>query len=196
VTNKLQTLNKIAKDIKLCQACPLFQNTTNSVPGQGNPSAQVVFIGEAPGSTEDQKGIPFCGRSGQLLDRLLNAINLDRSEVFITNIAKHRPPGNRDPLPEEIIACTPFLRNQLLIIRPRIIVTLGRFALNYFFPADYISRVHGQVKNLSWEGLDLSLMPLYHPAAGLRNGTVLKDIKKDFVKLGLFLKTIRLKPST
>ncbi len=196
MTHKTQTLNKISQAISICQACPLFQKATNPVPGQGNPDAKVVFIGEGPGSSEDQKGIPFCGRSGQLLDRLLQAINLSRSEVFITNIVKHRPPGNRDPLPGEIIACTPFLRNQLLAIRPRIIVTLGRFALNYFSPTDYISQVHGQIKKLSWESLDLSLMPLYHPAAGLRNGTVLKDIKKDFVKLGLFLKTIRLKPST
>lgn len=184
-------LEKLAQKISLCRDCPLYKEALNAVPGQGNPKADVVFIGEGPGATEDQQGIPFCGRSGNLLDKLLAQICLERKTVFVTNIVKHRPPGNRDPQPAEITACTPYLKEQLLSIKPKIIVTLGRFALNYFLPEAFISRSHGQLVEIKWESLDLKLLPLYHPAAGLRSGTVLKDIQSDFIKLGLFLGTIK-----
>jgi uracil-DNA glycosylase len=186
-------LKDIAASIGFCQNCPLFKGALNPVPGQGNPQAKVVFIGEGPGASEDQQGIPFCGRSGNLLDKLLFQIYLKRESVFITNIVKHRPPGNRDPAPLEIKACTPFLKKQLLVIKPQLIVTLGRFALNYFLPEAFISRSHGQLVKINWEGLDLTLLPLYHPAAALRNGRVLKDLQADFIKLGLFLGTIKRK---
>jgi len=191
VKNSAIGLKKLAEKINLCQDCPLYKEALNAVPGQGDSKAEVVFIGEGPGAVEDQRGVPFCGRSGNLLDKLLAQICLERKTVFITNIVKHRPPGNRDPQPAEITACTPYLKEQLLIIKPKIIVTLGRFALNYFLPEAFISHSHGQLVEIKWEGLDLKLMPLYHPAAGLRNGTVLKDIQSDFIKLGLFLGTIK-----
>ncbi len=178
-----EEIKKIAHQIKNCQKCPLYKNATNAVPGGPNPDTEIVFIGEAPGHWEDQKGIPFCGRSGNLLNKMLNTINLDRGDVFIGNILKHRPPNNRDPQPEEITACTPYLKKQLLAIKPKIVITLGRFALNYFIPDVYISKVHGQPREIKWQGLDLLLYPLYHPAAGLRNGNVKTDLKNDFLKI-------------
>ncbi len=190
-------LEKIASKVASCKDCPLYKEAQNPVAGQGDPEAKVVFIGEGPGANEDKLGIPFCGRSGNLLDKLLAQIYLKRETVFITNIVKHRPPKNRDPTPQEIVTCTPYLRQQLLTIKPKVIVTLGRFALNYFIPDVFISKSHGQLVEIKWEGLDLNLMPLYHPAAGLRNGNVLKDIQADFIKLGFFLGTIKKKkPST
>ena len=189
MTNQ-EGLAKIAHQIKNCQKCPLHQTATNPVPGAGNPEARIVFIGEAPGYWEDQKGIPFCGAAGNLLDQLLVMINLKREAVFITNILKHRPPNNRDPLPGEINACTPYLKQQLLIIKPKIIITLGRFALNYFIPQASISRIHGQPQKISWQGLDLVVLPLYHPAAALRKGQIMRELKEDFKKIPTLLKEI------
>jgi len=181
--DKTKELQEIASKIKSCQLCPLYQQATNSVSGQGNSGAQIVFIGEAPGYWEDQKGIPFCGASGNLLDKLLKEINLERNQVFITNILKHRPPNNRDPQPPEIEACTPYLKEQLLIIEPKIIITLGRFAMNYFIPNVYISKTHGQLKKINWQNLELALYPLYHPAAAFRRGEVMNQMKTDFLKI-------------
>ena len=178
-----EEIKKISQQIAQCQKCPLYKTATNPVPGGPNPNAEIVFIGEAPGYWEDQKGIPFCGAAGNLLNKLLGKINLERKEVFIGNILKHRPPNNRDPSPEEIKACTPFLKKQLLIIKPKVVITLGRFALNYFIPNVYISRVHGEPKQISWQGLNLLVYPLYHPAAALRNGQVMKDLELDFAKI-------------
>lgn len=178
-----EKIEKLAEKIKNCQKCPLYKSATQSVPGGPNPDTDIVFIGEAPGHWEDQKGIPFCGRSGQLLNKLLARINLDRKDVFIGNILKHRPPNNRDPKPEEIAACTPWLKQQLLTIEPKIVITLGRFALNYFIPNVYISKTHGQPKRIVWQDLDLLLYPLYHPAAGLRNGTFKQALIDDFLRI-------------
>jgi len=187
-----QKLQYIAQLISECKKCSLSKTATNHVPGHGNPDAKIVLIGEAPGYFEDQQGLPFVGNSGKLLDKLLASINLQRSDVFICNILKHRPPENRDPLPEEIKACTPFLKAQLKVMQPKIIITLGRFALNYFFSSDSISRVHGQVKPLTWQGIDLTLIPVYHPSAGLRNGAMLTALQNDFKHLGQFLANINL----
>lgn len=178
-----EEIKKIAQQIEDCQKCPLYKSATNAVPGGPNPDTDIVFIGEAPGYWEDKKGIPFCGRSGNLLNEMLNEINLERKDVFICNILKHRPPNNRDPKPEEIEACTPYLKQQLLIIKPKVIITLGRFALNYFIPDAYISKTHGHPYDIKWQGLDLLLYPLYHPAAGLRNGNIKNDLKEDFLKI-------------
>jgi uracil-DNA glycosylase len=178
-----EKMDNLARKIENCQKCPLYKSATQAVPGGPNPDTDIVFIGEAPGHWEDQKGIPFCGRSGQLLNKLLARISLKRKDVFIGNILKHRPPNNRDPQPEEITACTPWLKEQLLIIKPKIVITLGRFALNYFIPDVYISKVHGQPKNILWQDLNLLLYPLYHPAAGLRNGTVKQDLIDDFLRI-------------
>ncbi len=178
-----EEIDSLAEKISKCQKCPLYKSATQAVPGGPNPDTDIVFIGEAPGYWEDQRGVPFCGRSGDLLNKLLQRINLDRKDVFICNILKHRPPNNRDPSPEEIETCTPWLKQQLLIIEPKIVITLGRFAMNYFIPDVYISKVHGQPKQILWQDLDLLLYPLYHPAAGLRNGSVKEDLVEDFLKI-------------
>ena len=179
----MEELTKIAEEIRRCRRCPLYRQASQAVPGEGKAEAKVVFIGEAPGYWEDQKGIPFCGAAGRLLDRLMAEGGLKRSEVFITNILKHRPPNNRDPQPAEIRACTPFLERQLLVIKPKLVVTLGRFALNYFLPEEFISRVHGRLRRVSWRGMTVFVLPLYHPAAALRNGRVMTELKNDFLKI-------------
>ncbi len=181
------SLEQIAAEIRRCQRCPLAKIANQAVPGAGNEKAKIVFIGEAPGYWEDQKGVPFVGAAGHLLDKLLASIDLRREEIFITNILKHRPPNNRDPLPTEIKACSPFLRRQLLIIKPQIIVTLGRFAMNFFLPHAYISRIHGEAKPVRWEKLNLLLVPMYHPAAALRNGQIMQQLQEDFQKLAVIL---------
>ncbi len=178
--DKEEGLKKIEKEIRECKKCPLYKSATQAVPGSGNPNAKIVFIGEAPGFWEDKQGIPFVGRAGKLLDEMLEQISLKREDVFITNILKHRPPNNRDPLPNEIKACSPFLYRQLAIIKPKIIITLGRFAMNFFLPSAYISRVHGKIQEIDWFGNKILLFPLYHPAAALRNGAVLTAFKDDF----------------
>jgi len=185
-----QKLQYVAKLIAECRKCPLHKTATNHVPGHGNPEAKIVLIGEAPGYFEDQQGLPFVGNSCKLLDKLLAGINIKRSDVFICNILKHRPPDNRDPLPEEIKVCTPFLKAQLQILKPKIIITLGRFSLNYFLPTDSISRVHGQIKELTWAGINLTIIPVYHPSAGLRNGAMLTALQNDFNYIGQYLAII------
>jgi DNA polymerase len=186
-TSNSQKLKYVSDLVAKCQKCPLYKTATHSVPGSGNSETKIVFIGEAPGFFEDREGLPFVGNSGKLLDKLLAKININRGDVFICNILKHRPPENRDPLPNEIKVCTPYLKAQLEIIKPQIIVTLGRFALNYFLPDDSIGRIHGQIKKLLWQGLDITLIPLYHPSAGLRNGTMLRELESDFLKIDSFL---------
>ncbi len=182
-----QKLDYLAKLVADCKKCPLYKTATNPVPGAGSPNAKIVFIGEAPGFHEDQQGLPFVGNSGKLLDKLLASINLKRDDIFICNILKHRPPENRDPQPSEIKACTPFLKAQLQILKPSVIISLGRFALNYFLPTELISHVRGQIKKFSWQGLDLTLIPVYHPSAGLRNGAMLSALKTDFITIGNFI---------
>lgn len=182
MTNQ-EELEKVAREIRSCQKCPLYQKATKPVPGGPNPKAEIVFIGEAPGYWEDQKGEPFVGPAGNLLNQLLKEIGLERKDVFICNILKHRPPNNRDPLPSEIKTCAPYLKKQLLIIKPKIIITLGRFAMNYFIPSAYISRTHGKPLKITWESIDLLIVPMYHPAAALRSGEVMKQLKEDFLKI-------------
>lgn len=185
---KDQQLQYIAHLVGECKKCDLYKTATNSVPGHGNSNAEIVFIGEAPGAQEDQLGLPFVGNSGKLLDKLLNTIKVSRSDVFICNILKHRPPENRDPLPEEIKVCTPYLKAQLKIIKPKIIITLGKFAMNYFFPGESISKIRGQVRKIIWQELPLTIIPVYHPSAGLRNGAMLKSLQEDFLSIGKFIK--------
>lgn len=183
-----QQLEYIAYLVGQCKKCPLYKTATNPVPGDGNPHAKIVFIGEAPGEKEDLQALPFVGNSGKLLDKLLSTIEVPRSEVFICNILKHRPPNNRDPAPEEIKVCVPYLKAQLKIIRPKIVITLGRFAMNYFFPGESISRSHGQIRSIIWQDLSLTIIPVYHPSAGLRNGSMLKTLQEDFINIGKYLK--------
>lgn len=169
-------LREFHQSIANCEKCGLCQNRTQVVPGSGNPNANIMFIGEAPGKNEDIQGIPFVGAAGKFLNLCLESIGLNRDNVFIANTVKCRPPENRDPKTEEIDACLPYLKKQLEIIKPKIIVTLGRFSLNLFFPEAKIGKVHGQilVKN------SLKVLALYHPAAALYNGGAREMHLKDF----------------
>jgi uracil-DNA glycosylase family 4 len=185
---KQQKLAKIAEEVKKCTRCDLYKRANEAVPGEGHPQAEVMFIGEGPGFWEDKQGRPFVGQAGKLLDRLLALINLPRKEIFIGNVVKHRPPENRDPLLEEIEACAPFLDEQIAIIDPRIIVTLGRFSLNKFFPGEYISRIHGQARVIDFAGKKRIVIPMYHPAAALRSSIIMEEVKKDFQKIENFRK--------
>jgi len=182
-----QKLKYIASLVAECKKCELYKTAINHVPGNGNPNSEIVFIGEAPGAQEDATGLPFVGNSGKLLDKLLASIKLDRKDVYICNILKHRPPENRDPLPEEIRVCTPFLKAQLKIIAPKVVITLGRYSMNYFFPDEMISRVRGIAKKVIWQGIPLTIIPVYHPSAALRNGAMFEALQKDFVTIGKFL---------
>jgi len=185
---KQEALLQIAEEIKKCRRCPLGQKATQAVPGEGSSDAQVMFIGEAPGFWEDQKGIPFCGAAGKLLDKLLAQAGLKREKVFIANILKHRPPQNRDPQPQEIEACQFFLDRQIEVIKPQVVVSLGRFSLNKFAAGASISQIHGQPRLINFGGKELILVPMYHPAAALRNGKIMREEEEDFRRLGEFLK--------
>ena len=181
-------LNQLADSIRVCTLCRLCENRTNAVPGTGPHTAEVVFVGEGPGKTEDEQGIPFCGASGRLLDKMLATIELSRDDVFITNIVKCRPPANRDPLPDEKDICAPtYLDKQLELIAPKLIVTLGRHALNHFLPDLKISEVHGQPKRHK----DRVYLALYHPAAALYNGGMLNTLQEDFQIIPKLLRKIR-----
>lgn len=178
-----EKLEKIARRVSECTRCPLYKRANNPVPGEGNPKAEVMFIGEGPGYWEDQKGRPFVGQAGKLLDKLLALIKLKRGDVWIGNVIKHRPPGNRDPLPSEIEACRPFLDEQIKIINPKIIVTLGRFSMAKFLPDEKISQIHGRARFVDWEGKRLIVLPMYHPAAALRSGEIMRQTREDFLKI-------------
>lgn len=151
--------------------------------GQGNLDAQVMFIGEAPGQKESEMRIPFVGRAGQLLNKTLLEVGLKREDMYVSNIVKVRPPENRDPLPEELAAFTPFLLEEIEFIHPRLICTLGRFSMNYFLPESKISQVHGKLQRFWWHDRITYLLPQYHPAAALRNGNVLADFRIDLGKI-------------
>lgn len=171
-------LEDLAEKIKNCTACPLYKNTIQAVPGEGDPNSKIFFIGEGPGYYEDQSGRPFVGRAGQLLESTLAQVGLQREKVFIGNVVKHRPPENRDPLPSEILACGHWLDQQLLIIRPKIIVTLGRFSMAKFLPSAKISTVHGQSRLVG----KYIVIPMYHPAAALRGAELMRVFQEDFLK--------------
>lgn len=167
---------------------PLKAVATNDVPGDGNPAADVLFIGEAPGKNEDLQGKPFVGAAGKLLTQLIESIGWKRDDVFIANIIKHRPPNNRDPLPEEIEAYTPWLAEQITIIDPKLIVTLGRFSMEYMLgPGLSISKVHGQPKRRSDGRV---VMPVFHPAAALYRGDLRPVLAADFAKIPKVLELI------
>lgn len=178
-----EQLAEIADEVKRCTLCELHRTATNAVPGDGDPNARVMFIGEAPGWHEDKQGKPFVGASGQFLNELIESAGLKRDDVFITNIVKHRPPGNRDPLPDEIAACAGYLERQIAAIDPDVIVTLGRHSLNRYFPGERISKIHGKPKRV---GTRL-VVPMYHPAAALHNGSLRSTIEDDFKRLPKFL---------
>jgi uracil-DNA glycosylase family 4 len=177
-------LRALAERIAVCPNCALAQTRTHAVPGEGSPDAAIVFIGEGPGFYEDQQARPFVGPAGKFLDELLASIGLRRQDVYICNVIKCRPPGNRDPLPDEIAACAPWLDEQLAVIKPRVIVTLGRFSMNRYFPGQSIGRIHGQPRQLD----GITVVPMYHPAAALHQASLRRVIEDDFKKLPALLK--------
>jgi DNA polymerase len=174
---KAEELGRIAADLNADESLPLRE--ANVVFGEGNPDAEVVFIGEAPGKNEDLERRPFVGRAGQLLRALIREAGWEERDVYITNIVKRRPPENRDPLPHEIESYKPYLARQLRVLKPKVIATLGRFSMNYFLPLAKISRDHGKVYKLG----NSLLVPLYHPAAALRATGVKQELERDFKKL-------------
>lgn len=177
--DKKELLAQLNKVVKSCHDCRLWRTATNAVPGEGSAKATVMFIGEAPGFHEDKLARPFVGRAGALLEELLAKVGLHREEVYITNVVKHRPPDNRGPNKDEIRSCLPYLLRQIQIINPKIVVPLGRYALEIFIKDQPISVIHGQPFKVG----ERIVLPLYHPAAALRSGMVLQDLKRDFAKL-------------
>jgi DNA polymerase len=170
-------LPSLSRAVHDCRRCPLGASRTHAVPGVGPADARILIVGEAPGQNEDLQGEPFVGAAGKLLDQLLRGIGLSRQDVFITNILKCRPPGNRDPQPDEVQACSPFLEEQLRLIRPEVVLVLGRHALARLLPGnDSIGRVHGRV--IAKDGV--SYIPIYHPATALYNSFMLKPLEQDF----------------
>ena len=174
----------LVEQVRTCTRCTLSQKRTRAVPGEGRLDADIVFIGEGPGFHEDQQGRPFVGPAGKLLDEMLASIGLKREDVYITNMIKCRAPNNRDPLPGEIEACKPYLDRQLEMIAPRVVVTLGRYSFSKFFPDVPIGKARG--KPVKWNGL--TVYPMYHPAAALRNGNLRSTLEKDFGELPAILK--------
>ncbi len=183
VVEKRRELATIARQVAGCRDCGLCAGRTHSVPGEGSPDAGIMFIGEGPGFYEDQQGRPFVGASGKFLDDLLRSIGLDRKTVFIANVVKCRPPQNRDPQPDEIAACGKYLDAQIAIIEPKVIVTLGRHSMQRYFPGESVSRIHGQPRRKG----DLIVVPMYHPAAALHQGSLRAVIEADFQRLPAFL---------
>lgn len=190
--NNQELLDKLGEKIKKCQKCSLCKTRTNVVPGEGNTSTEIMFIGEGPGKEEDSQGKPFTGQAGKFLDELLKIIKLERKDVFITNIIKCRPPENRDPLPEEIETCWPYLEQQIKIIKPKLIVTLGRHSMNRFIPGLIISKDHGQAKR--YKGIHQEKQvyyPMYHPAVSLYNPSQKETLIYDMKKIPILLRKIR-----
>ena len=189
--NKESNLQDIADEITSYNVCSeLAEQAMQLVFGDGNPDAEIVFIGEAPGKKEDEIGVPFVGASGKFLSEMLQLIHLDRKDIYITNIVKYRPPNNRDPLPEEKSAFWPYLVRQLDVIKPKLIVTLGRHSMEYFLPEQKIGDVHGQPNRIVLGDRMYTVLPLYHPAAALYNGGMRQTLKDDFSKIPDILKTI------
>lgn len=175
----MSDLSQLAEQIRTCQRCRLAQTRLQAVPGEGPERAPFLLIGEGPGFHEDRQGRPFVGRSGDLLETLLASIGLGRRDVFIANVVKCRPPDNRDPLPDEIEACRPYLDRQIELIQPKLVITLGRISMARYFPGQSITRIHGQIK---WVG-EMGFVPMFHPAAALRNPQWMTAIRADFAQL-------------
>ena len=190
--NKKETLlEQIRADIIDKNICPdLAKTATNLVMGDGDINADIVLIGEAPGKKEDETGLPFVGAAGKFLDEMLTNAGMQRSDIYITNIVKYRPPNNRDPFPEEKQAFLPFLVRQLHIIQPKIVVTLGRHSMEYFLPDNKISMIHGQPTQIAFGDRSIVIVPLYHPAAALYNGSLRATLIEDFIKLPKIIKLL------
>lgn len=181
--SKFEELHKLEKEMEKDDSLPLKKGAAKLVFGTGNTEAKILCIGEGPGHNEDLQGIPFVGQAGKLLDKLFPLAGLERKQVFITNIVHHRPPENRDPLPPEIEAYGKYLDKIIMIIDPKVIITLGRFSMAKFLPNVFISAVHGKRFEVLAGGHNVTVIPMYHPAASLRNGNILEAEKLDFMNL-------------
>ncbi len=191
MVDKQTKLDKIKQAILSEGVCPeLASQATNLVMGDGNLNAEIVFIGEAPGKSEDEQGLPFVGAAGKFLNEMLAAAGMDRSDVYITNIVKYRPPNNRDPLPEEKKAFWPYLVKQLQVIEPKVVITLGRHSMEYFLPDMKISHIHGQAKRVQFGEKKIVIVPLYHPAAALYNGSMRQTLIDDFLRVPEVIKKL------
>jgi uracil-DNA glycosylase len=186
-------LDAIAAEVRVCRNCRLAEGRIRAVPGEGHPDTEVVFVGEGPGQTEDQQGRPFVGRAGDLLVKLVSTLGWRRRDVFITNIVKCRPPGNRDPEPDEIAACAPYLRRQLEVLDPAVVVTLGRFSMGHFRPGERITQIHGTHAPAPPEtgARDALAYALFHPAAALRSVEVERQSYDDIAGLPRVLELAR-----
>ncbi|HEX6509117.1 MAG TPA: uracil-DNA glycosylase [Chloroflexota bacterium] len=176
-------MERLNAEVNACTRCDLHRGTTHGVPGEGPYDADIMLVGEAPGFNEDKQGRPFVGAAGKFLEELLGIAGLRRSDVYITNVVKHRPPENRDPLPDELAACLPYLQRQIALIQPKLIVTLGRYSLGTFFPGDKISKVHGQVREKDGR----SYFNMYHPAAALHQQALRQTLLDDMKRLAAFI---------
>lgn len=190
-SEKQQLLDRIKQEIIDKNICPeLAAQATNLVMGDGNINAEIVFIGEAPGKNEDEQGLPFVGAAGKFLNTMLGEAGMQRSDVYITNIVKYRPPNNRDPLPEEKKAFWPYLLKQLQIIKPKVVITLGRHSMEYFLPGMKIGAIHGQPKRIHFGDEKLVVIPLFHPAAALYNPAMRQTLIDDFLMVPTIIKKI------
>jgi uracil-DNA glycosylase family 4 len=185
-------LEAIANEVAVCTRCPLHEGRTKAVPGEGSASTEIMFVGEGPGRDEDAQGRPFVGESGKLLTRLIRSIGWSRDEVFITNVVKCRPPGNRDPQPDEISACAPFLRRQLDVLEPAVVVTLGRFSLGTFRPGERIGQAHGTRRPaVGLEDTGADAFAMYHPAFAVRDRNNEPTLFEDMARLPAVLVDVR-----
>ncbi len=188
--NKKEELEKLKREMEEDKDLPLRSGATQLVFGEGNPDSRIYFIGEAPGFHEDRLGRPFVGQAGKLLDFLIETIGLKREDVYISNVVRFRPPENRDPLPEEILAFQPYVDREIEIINPKLIVTLGRFSMAKFLPGVLISKVHGKARTVMFRGKDVTVLPMYHPAAALRSTDLMRQLREDFKRIPEVLKEL------
>ena len=193
---KKQLLDELKSKMEADTSLPLRGGATQLVFGDGDPDTEILFIGEGPGYWEDQKGVPFVGNAGLLLNQILLKIGVERRNIYITNVVHHRPPENRDPTAEEIMAYQTYLDEIIKIIDPKMIVTLGRFSMGKFMPNVFISSVHGREKAVDWKGKSITVVPMYHPAAALRSTEVKLKLTADFERLPEVIKKIKEKNDT
>jgi len=187
MAERADELATLEQEVSACPLCDLSRTRKRVVPGEGPVDAEVMFIGEGPGFNEDQQGRPFIGPAGRLLNELLASIGLERNQVYITNVVKCRPPNNRDPMPQEIAACAPYLERQLALIKPKVVVTLGRYSMAKFFPGASITKIHGQPKRIG----ATFYFPMFHPAAALRQESYMAAVKADMLKIPALIEEAR-----